>query len=139
MVEWAEDLPYWKTSQSTPDTWLDRTVAMIEKAGGGVLSSGFGAQGDRAAYMIEFVMDEERIRIVWPVLPSKKGEVRAAKVQAVTMMHHDIKARLVSAQVLGTRAAFFNWVMLPDGRTASSVALSELIPKMLASPVEESR
>lgn len=136
IAEWAEDCrTYWKTSQSTPDTWLDRTEDMIKKAGGGVLASGFGAQGDRAAYMIEFIMDEERIRIAWPVLPSKKGDVKAAKVQAVTMMYHDIKARLVSAQVLGTRVAFFNWVMLPDGRTASSVALSELIPAMIAAPV----
>lgn len=128
---WAEDLAYWKTSQSMPDTWLDRTIGLIEKAGGVVEASGYGNQGERSAYMVTFGLDGEVFRIVWPVIPSKTGNVRAAKVQAATMMHHDVKARLISAQVLGVRAAFFNWLMLPDGRTATSVGLAELVPPML--------
>ena len=133
---WAEDLPYWKTSQSTPDTWHDRTVFMIEKAGGLITASGYGSQGEQSAYMITFRLDGEQFRIIWPVMPSKTGNVKAAKVQAATMMHHDVKARLVSAQVLGARAAFFNWLMLPDGRTATSVGLAELLPPMLVAPVQ---
>jgi hypothetical protein len=76
--------------------------------------------------MIEFELQGERFRIAWPVLPSKKGDERAAKVQAATMLYHDVKGRSLSAQVLGARVAFFAFLLLPGNRTAAQAALPEL-------------
>lgn len=50
------------------------------------------------------------------------------------MLYHDTKARCMAAKVLGSRAAFFNYLLLPDGRTAAQIAAPELLnlyPKML--------
>ena len=29
-----ENLPYWKTSNSNPDTWIDRTIKLIQQFDG---------------------------------------------------------------------------------------------------------
>lgn len=50
------------------------------------------------------------------------------------MLYHDVKAKSISAKVLGTRAAFFSYLMLPDGRTAAEASTPELLeamPKLL--------
>jgi len=127
---------YWKTSRSSPDVWVERAKKQIEKLGGTVLMEGFGNEPatGRAAYALAFEIGEDRFKVVWPVLPSKGGDERAAKVQAATMLYHDVKAKSISAKVLGTRAAFFSYLMLPDGRTAAEVAtpdLLEAMPKLL--------
>jgi hypothetical protein len=142
---YAEDVNYWKTGKSAPDTWTDRTRSQIEKLGGSVLAEGFGSepQTGRAAYMLGFEIGGERYKIVWPVLASKKGDQRAAKVQAATMLYHDVKARCVSAAVLGARTAFFSFLMLPDGHTVAEVStpdLQQMIPALMATaPQIESR
>jgi hypothetical protein len=140
-LPYAEDVNYWRTSKSSPDAWMDRTRRQIEKLGGQVLAEGFGSEPGlgRAAYMLAFELEGERYKVVWPVLPSKTGNERAARVQAVTLLYHDIKAKAISAAVLGARAAFFSFLMLPDGRTATGVAtpeLTKLAPAMLtAGPI----
>ena len=145
----AEDCNYWKTSSASPDTWLDRCIKLIEQFDGIVVSSGYGSEGvtGRAAYLIQFdTVDEDeeihRFKIVWPVLPtSRKGEELAARRQAATMMYHDIKAKCVSAQVLGARTAFFSWLLLPDGRplfTLDNHELTSEVPKMML-PLLESK
>lgn len=51
------------------------------------------------------------------------------------MRFHDIKACVVSAQVLGARASFFSFLALPDGRTAAMLATPELaaqFPRLLS-------
>lgn len=122
---YAEDLPYWKTSRSPPGAWLDRAAEQIEKAGGTVHVRAEGRDPVRGctAYLIEFDLEGEHFRVTWPVVPSKNGDTTAAKRQATTMLFRDVKARCVSAQVLGARAAFFAFMVLPSNRTAVQSAL----------------
>ena len=126
---YAEQVNYWRTSRSSPDLWLERIKKLIVKAGGKVLADGFGndAITGQRLYMLGFKLGGERYKIIWPVLPSKTGDEPSAKRQAMTMIYHDVKSRIVSAKVLGTRAAFFSYLMLPDGRSASQVATPELL------------
>jgi len=133
---YAEDVGnYWKTSRTSPDTWLAKAKREIARAGGEILGEAFGSeQNGRSAYMLAFRFDGEHFKVIWPVLPSKSGDGRAARIQAATMLYHDVKARAVSAKVLGARTAFFSYLMLPDGRTAAQAATPELLealPKLL--------
>ncbi len=132
---YAEDVNYWKTGTTAPDTWIDKTKAEIKAAGGKVLSEAFGSDDQgRSAYMLEFTFGGDRFRAIWPVLPSKTKADRAARIQAATMLYHDVKAKCVNAKVHGVRAAFFQYAVLPDGRTAAQAAAPELLtlyPKQL--------
>lgn len=124
---YAEEVNYWKTGQSSPDTWLDKAKREIDTAGGWVLAEGYGSDANgRAAYMLGFELDGQRYKVVWPVLPSKSKNERAAKVQAATMLYHDIKAKCVTAKVMGSRAAFFSYLLLPDGRAAAEATFPEI-------------
>ena len=141
MLPHAEDVNYWKTGRSAPDAWLDRAKKEIEKAGGHHLGEGFGSDAatGRSAYMIAFELEGDQFKIVWPVLPSRGENERAARVQAATMLYHDVKARCVSAKVRGARAAFFSYLLLPDGRTAAGASVPELVdvvPTWLSRPKE---
>lgn len=132
---YADDVNYFKTSTAAPDTWIDKTKAEIKAAGGRVLKDAFGDQEGRAAYMLEFVFGDDLFRAVWPVLPTRRlADARAARVQAATMLYHDVKSKCVSAKVHGLRAAFLQYVMLPDGRTAAQAATPDIVlayPKLL--------
>lgn len=133
---YADEVNYWKTSTASPDTWIDRVRREIIAAGGKIGNEAFGSdESGRAAFMLEFSFGHERFRAVWPVLaPRSLKDIRAARIQAATMLYHDIKAKCVAAKVHGARAAFFQFLMLPDGRTAAQVAapeLTALYPKML--------
>jgi len=131
----AESINYWKTSQSGPDKWIERATKVIEQYGGKVLAEGFGSNANgNAAYMIGFEMHGEKFKAVWPVLPSNARDERAARVQAATLLYHDIKGKCISATVLGARVSFFSYLMLSDGRTAIEATEKELlegIPKQL--------
>jgi hypothetical protein len=138
---YAEEVNYWKTGTSAPDTWIDKAKAEIRAAGGTVLNEAYGRDSaGRAAFLLEFAFGEDRFRAVWPVLPTrskKDADGRAAKIQAATMLYHDIKAKAVAAKVHGVRAAFFQFLQLGDGRTTAQLAmpeLSERYPKLLAAP-----
>ena len=134
---YAEDVGhYWQTSKTSPDVWLERAVNQILKIGGTVLAEAFGREpaSGSAAFMLAFEIEGDKFKIVWPVLPSKTGNERAAKIQAATMLYRDVKAKTISARVLGARAAFFSYLLLPDGRTATEVSTPELLeamPKLL--------
>lgn len=135
-LPFAEDLNYWKTGTSAPDKWIEDAIELIEALGGEVLSQAFGSERlGRAAYMLNFVIGGEEFRIVWPVLPTHKpADNVAARRQAATMLYHDTKAKCLKAAIFGPRTAFFEYLVLDDGRTASQVAnrqLSELTPKLL--------
>ena len=135
-AEFAEHANYWKTSKASPDSWLEKTIGLVEQFGGTVLASGFGNEhmAGRAAYMIRFSLFSETFRMVWPVLPSESGDTFAARRQAATMMHHAVKARCIESQVVGSRVAFFAWLELPDGRAAFQLANNQLLeesPRML--------
>lgn len=140
MELYAEDVNYWKTSKSSPDTWMGRAKCQIERLGGQIQLEGFGSEPvtGRAAFMLTFVIGNDRFKIIWPVLLSKNGNERAARVQAATMLYHDIKTKCISAAVLGTRAALFSFLMLPDGRTTAEVSTPELMqamPEIFAPPM----
>lgn len=134
----AESVNYWKTSRTSSDTWIEKTKRQIEKLGGQVLMEGFGRESatNRAAFVLAFAIGEDRFKVIWPVLPSKGGNEKAARIQAATMLYHDVKAKCISSAVLGARAAFFSFLMLPDGRTAMEVSTPDLmqaIPGMFVS------
>lgn len=143
MKIYAEDVNYWKSAELSGDTWIDKAKAEIKAAGGKVIADAFGSSDGRAAWMLEFSFGDERFRAVWPVLPTRStspAAAKAARIQAATMLYHDIKAKAVSAKVHGTRSAFFQFLALPDGRTASEVAspeLSNLMPRLLMAPAKE--
>ena len=131
---YAEDVNYWKTGTTSADSWIARARVEIIAAGGEVGREGYGNEGGRAAYLLEFSFGRDRFRIVWPVLQSRTGNEKAARIQAATMLYHDVKAKCVSAKVHGMRAAFFQYAILPDGRTAAQVADPEIVkmyPKFL--------
>lgn len=139
---YAEDVGnYWKTSTAGPDTWIDKTKAEIKAAGGRVIRDAFGNdEGGNAAFMIEFTFGADAFRAVWPVLPSRTRAERAARIQAATFLYHEVKARCMSAKVLGAKVSFFGYMVLPDGRTASQLAMPELTtqyPKLLTGASDE--
>ncbi len=132
----GEDVNYWKTGQSSPDVWIDKTKGQIESLGGIVEAEAFGNEPTtgRSAFMLQFSIQGERFKIVWPVLPTRSGDERAARVQAATLIYHDCKAKCITAAVLGARQAFFQNLVLPDGRVVSDLALPEMesaLPKLL--------
>jgi len=126
-LPFAEDIGhYWQTSQSSPDQWIDRTRKLIESLDGIMLAEGFGSVEGRSAYMMAFKFGEDQFKVVWPVLPSRAGKTLATRRQAATLLYHDIKAKAMTASVLGTKVAFFSYILLPDGRAASELANPEL-------------
>lgn len=136
---YSEDVGnYWKTSKTSPDTWVDKAKRELTRVDGHVLAEGFGRDSNgNAAYMLQFELGGDVFKIIWPVLPSRAGNEKAARIQAATMLYHDVKARCVSAKVVGTRSAFFAYLALPDGRTASQATDPELmhgIPAMFDTP-----
>lgn len=131
----AEDVGhYWKTGTSASDVWIERAKNLIKEINGTIDSEAFGNANGRAAYMIRFTLHGQPYRIVWPVLPTYKGEEKAARIQAATMLYHDIKAKVMAASVLGDKVAFFSYMELPDGHIAGelqSSALSGYFPPLL--------
>lgn len=129
MTVYAEGVNYWKTSRTSPDTWIEKTKRQIERLGGQVLMEGFGRESttNRAAFVLAFIIGEDKFKVVWPVLPSKGGNEKAAKIQAATMLYHNIKAKCISAAVLGARGAFFSFLMLPGGQTAMEMSTPDLV------------
>ena len=125
-LPYAEDIPYFQTSQSNVDTWLDRTKKMIKDIGGIVRREAFANENNTACYLLHFSIGPDNYEIMWPVLPSRAGKQKAARVQAVTLMHHDVKARCVTAAVFGPRTAFLPFILLPGGKTAMQVTTPEL-------------
>ena len=116
---YAEEINYWQTSVSQPDTWIDRAKKEIASIGGKIQVEMFGATADgRAAFMLGFTLGTDQFKIEWPVLPSRTGKDKAAKIQAATLLYHDVKHKVVMAKVKGARPAFLEYLMLPDGSTA---------------------
>lgn len=133
---YAEDINYWKTSRTSPDSWIEKAKRQIEKLGGKIITEAFGheAQTGRSAYMLEFEIHGNRFKAIWPVMPSKNNEEKAARIQAATMLYHDIKSKCLGATVKGPRTAFFEYLVLPTGQVVSQISddsLADAIPKLL--------
>lgn len=134
-MPYADELNYWKPGKSSPDVWIDKAKKQIDTLGGKIRGEGFGSDGDgKAAFMLAFTIEESNFKIVWPVLPTYKGEEKAARVQAATSLYHYVKNVCLYAVVVGFRTAFFPHLLMNDGRRASQLATDELenlIPKLL--------
>ena len=141
---YAEDVNYYKTSRSGTEAWMERIESEIEKAGGKILQNAFGKDSitKQAAFMVEFELTSGVYKAIWPVLPTygysspkdKRLAEKAAVIQAVTALFRDIKNSCVKAKFLGERQAFFDYALLPDGRTTIQASLPELmdaVPRML--------
>lgn len=128
-LPYAETINYWKTSKSSPDEWIRRACNVIEKHTGRVNIHAFGKDGSgNEAYMIQFTLAEIEFKAIWPILPVRyKEDKLAARRQAATLLHHDIKAKCLESTVKGAKVAFFEYLLLPDGRTASEATLPELL------------
>lgn len=139
-LPYAETMNYWQSSGVSPDSWIEKAKTEISRAGGKILGNGFVNEGTtgRSAFMLAFSFGDDQFKAVWPVLPTKSGNNQAsARIQAATMLYHDVKARCVAAKVLGFRSTFFNWLVLPNGQTASEAATPDLmqsIPALLNAP-----
>jgi hypothetical protein len=134
-LPYAERINYWMTSRTSPDTWIEKAKNQIEKLGGRILAEGFGKDAEgNAAYLLGFEIHGTKFKAIWPVLPTETGNEKAARIQAATMLYHDIKAKCIEATVKGARVAFFEYLLLSDGRTAAHASEKELlegIPKQL--------
>lgn len=132
----AEDVNYWKTGRSSTDSWLEKAKKEIRAADGQVVGSGSFSEDitGRAGFMLAFRLDGEDFTIKWPVLQSKTGNHRAARVQSATALYHEVKTSCVKLKFKGARSAFLAYLMLPDGRTAeeaSSPELLEMLPALI--------
>lgn len=126
---YAEDIGhYWKTSRSGSETWIEKAKREIENADGTVLREAFGsdARTGLSVFMLAFEFAPNQYRVVWPVLESKKGEEGAARRQAATMLYHDVKAKCMTAKVMGFRNAFIPYLALDSGQTVTEVTTPEL-------------
>jgi len=113
---YADMLPYWQTSTTSPDIWLDKAKQEIVKAGGKATKQAYIEDGGIAQYMLGFSVSENSYIITWPVMrPRKPADMRAAKIQAATMLYHDVKSRCISARVLGFAPTFMQYLIV-DGQ-----------------------
>jgi len=139
-LPYAEDINYWKTSRSTPDTWLDKAEAIIARLGGEVRLRASGRMEEHRAYLVDFTIDGDAFRIVYPVLPTRGEDIKAAERQAATLLFYEVKSKALKAAVFGARAAFFEFLLLDNGRTVGQLSLPELmdyVPKQLRAPDHE--
>ena len=128
-LPYAEQLGhFWRTSSTSPDKWLDNTVKLIKGHGGKVLQclTGQDYETGKSAFLLLFQFGDDIFRVSWPVLPTRTKDERSAKIQAATLLHHCVKSKLMESKILGTRTAFFSYMMLPDGRTASEAAAPQI-------------
>lgn len=126
-LPYAEDINhYWQTSIGSPDQWLEKAKKLIIELEGVIVAEGYGSMAEHAAYMLAFNIGGDSFKVTWPVLPSRTGKELAAKRQAATLLYHDIKAKAMTASVLGPRVAFFSYMMLGNGKVVSELAEPEL-------------
>ncbi len=140
-LPFGEDVNYWKTGSKAPDAIVDMAVKQIQDVGGRILARAYGMTDSQEAYMLQFELSEDVFKVVWPVLRVRKPkDEQAARRQAASFLYHDIKSRCMTVKVFGARHAFFQFLLLPDGRTASEAGSPELIgtfPQLTALPAPE--
>lgn len=120
---YAEQINYWQTSRKQAETWIDDAIKLIKGIGGVILSSVSATdQNGRAGFMLEFKIGADQYKLIWQALPSKTKNDRAARVQAATLLFHDVKHKVVMAKVKGVRVAFLEYLQLPSGQTVGELA-----------------
>lgn len=126
-LPFAEEMNYWKSGKSQPDKWLDNAEDIIEKLGGEVSLRAKGKHEDRIAYCMNFSFGSDKFKAIWPVLPSKTDDNRSAERQAATMLFHDVKTRALRCSIFGHRVAFFDFMLLENGRLTIELTDNQLI------------
>ncbi len=137
-LPYAEDVDYWRSgTKRTPAQWIELTISQIRDHGGKNIVNATGEIDGREGFMVQFSLDGDRYKIIWPVLPTRNNyqdSASAARRQGATTLYHDVKARLVTAARYGNEFAFFQFRELPDGRTVGELAAPELtdsLPQLL--------
>jgi hypothetical protein len=128
---------YWKTSKSSPSTWIEKAKREIVSVGGTIVGEAFVMQQGAGAFMLAFDLDGDRYKILWRVLESKGGDATAAKRQAATALYHDVKNSCVKLRFAGARVAFADALIAPDGRTVGEIVdigMASSLPRMLQRP-----
>lgn len=120
----AEDVNYFQSSTTAADTWIDKAKQEIRSIGGQVLGDVSGTdESGRTVFRLDFKIGPDTFKVLWPTLPcNKKGHEKAAKIQAATMLYHDVKHKVVMAKVKGVRTSFLEYLTLPNGQTAADAA-----------------
>lgn len=134
-AEFAEEIAYWDTNQSSADDKLDEAKVYVTGFGGQVLRSGFGDENGKAGFMLAFVLDGRQYEIYWPVLKTRGTTARAAKlarVQAATALFHHVKALVLASVFLGTYQAFLPYMLMPDGQTRATDYLAGAVNREAA-------
>jgi hypothetical protein len=117
---YADEVNYWKTSTTSPESWIEKTKKLIAEIGGKVHSDLIGTINGKTAVMIGFEIAGDQYKIIYTVLAVRdQRDLLAAKRQAVT-------AIIVSAKFRGIRGAFHSYLVLPDGRTAGELTAPEV-------------
>lgn len=132
-LPFAEEMPYWKSSKSSVSTWQDRTEMEVARHGGAVVAIGKSRDPStgHTVFIVDFINAAQRFRAAWPVLESKwknpsEADLKAAEVQAITSLYHDIKARSLRVRLFGFRSAYIDFLLLPNGMTLSQASGDEM-------------
>lgn len=137
---YAEQANYFGTSQRAADTWLKIAEKELVTVGGRVLRKAAVEEESHAAFMIEFLLDGDTFRMVYPVMECRKKTPQnfdKAKVQAATFLYHSVKARALDIKILGARVAFGSWLLVDGKRSVADVVRNgsgAALPKMLQTP-----
>lgn len=127
---YAEDVNYWKSGKTSPDTWILNTKKLIASVNGKVRGFAFGEMDGKSALVLMFEIGDDKFKLTWPVLESRTGDTVSANRQAATMLYHDVKARVVAVKVLGPRVAFIPWLLLPTGQTVAETSAVDLVKQL---------
>lgn len=121
-LPFAKNLSYWKTSQSDPDKWLDKTEKIINEIGGEVHTRFFGTFNKVSVCIFGFNIGNDNFRMTWPILPvDTDKEKAAARRQTATLIYHDTKAKINSVKIFGPRIGFANYLITEGGKTVSEI------------------
>ena len=122
ILPFADTMPYWKTSSSGIETWLDKTENLIEGIGGHVDTRIVGKSGGKEGILFGFFIEGDAFKIMWPVLPVKKEkDSKAALRQCATFIYHDTKARINRVRIFSARVVFSDWLVLETGTTVAEI------------------
>lgn len=133
----AEDVNYWRTGSSAPDTWIDKCCKLIAEVDGALIQKGMIWQSGRSVCLIVFSIGDDTYRVGWPVLTTRDGDSddRRARIQAATFMYHDVKAKVMTAKVLGPRCAFIGNLLVTKNSTIGELTHGQLqksLPQLVA-------
>ncbi|MHC1733425.1 MAG: hypothetical protein AB9888_15510 [Bacteroidales bacterium] len=126
----AEYTNYWRSSRNPAEYWIDKAVAELKKIDATIKSQYFGDEDGKSAYVLTVSIEGNDYRIVWPVMPceyASDDNRKAARVQAATMIYHDIKARCISSQAIGIRTAFMPFLVVNNGKSLCELDTEEIV------------